>query len=317
MTPNLFQEIRRQLRVSALLTALLSAGLVHVGAAPLTEPSAIQSQPDLTAPVLGIINPGVEPVPAPAGTEPAPAGWITVTAPGPFDGYVRNADLTKQLEVKPGTAVRAAPKPDAGVLTVFAKGDKATITGLHGAWTQVRLDKSLVGYVRVAPIPATPSSSLTASGGSSPDGAASAPASPGTPASSGAMAAGSVPPSPMPPRPSPPAPPTAALGAQPYAGGPATAAVGQAYDSGDTSALPRTFEGVFVSTRRAFAPRRPYDWQVNDASGQRYAYLDITHLLLTDQIENYAGHEVTVFGTARLVPGTKDLVIQIESLRLK
>jgi hypothetical protein len=311
------------LTIYAPVAALMSVALVRVGATPLTEPSAIQSQPDLTAPVLGIINPGVEPVPAPAGTEPAPAGWITVTAPGPFDGYVRNADLTKQLEVKPGTSVRAAPKPDAGVLAVFAKGDKATITGLHGAWTQVRLDKSLVGYVRVAPIPATPSSSLTASGSSSPDGAASAsaspgaPASPGTPASSGAMAAGSASPAPMPPRPSPPAPPPAALGAKSYAGGPATAAVGQAYDSGDTSALPRTFEGVFVSTRRAFAPRRPYDWQVNDASGQRYAYLDITHLLLTDQIENYAGHEVTVFGTARLVPGTRDLVIQIESLRLK
>jgi hypothetical protein len=93
--------------------------------------------------------------------------------------------------------------------------------------------------------------------------------------------------------------------------------VGHAFDSGDTSALPRTFEGTFVSTHHAFSPRRPYDWQVNDASGQRYAYLDITHLLLTDQIENYAGHEVTVFGTARPVPGTKDLVIQIESLRLK
>jgi hypothetical protein len=296
MTSNPFRETLRPL----LLPALLLAGIVCADATPLTEPSAIQSQPDLTAPVLGIINPGVEPVPAPAGTEAPPAGWITVTAPGPFDGYVRNADLTKQLEIKPGTPIHAAPKADAGVLTVFAKGDKATITGLHGAWTQVRFDKSLVGYVRVAPIPPM----------AAPSPIAAETSAPSVPASSSTMASAPVPSS------TPPAAP-AASAAPAYAGGPATAAVGQAYDSGDTSALPRTFEGVFVSTRRAFAPRRPYDWQVNDASGQRYAYLDITHLLLTDQIENYAGHEVTVFGTARLVPGTKDLVIQIESLRLK
>jgi hypothetical protein len=290
-----------------LLPALLLAALVRADATPLTEPSAIQSQPDLTAPVLGIINPGVEPVPAPAGTEPAPAGWITVTAPGPFDGYVRNADLTKQLEVKPGTSILVAPKPDAGVLTVFAKGDKATITGLHGAWTQVRLDKSLVGYVRVAPIPAAPAPAPMMADNSGSGGAGSmAPTAPAPAAASGTSGAASTPP-----------PVPAEAGAQASAGGPATAVAGKAYDSGDTSALPRTFEGVFVSTRRAFAPRRPYDWQVNDANGQRYAYLDITHLLLTDQIENYAGHEVTVFGTARLVPGTKDLVIQIESLRLK
>jgi hypothetical protein len=314
MTLNPFRHTFRLLLVHSTVSALVLMAIVRVGATPLAEPSAIQSQPDLTAPVLGIINPGVEPVPAPAGTEPAPAGWITVTAPGPFDGYVRNADLTKQLEVKPGTSVRAAPKPDAGVLTVFAKGDKATITGLHGAWTQVRLDKSLVGYVRVAPIPTMPAPvplAVENSSSAGPRSPSTAPAMPATANPGEASAAGSMPP------PTPPPPPATAPDSPTFAGGTATAVAGKAYDSGDTSALPRTFEGVFVSTRRALAPRRPYDWQVNDASGQRYAYLDITHLLLTDQIENYAGHEVTVFGTARLVPGTKDLVIQIESLRLK
>lgn len=270
-----------------LLFALVAGAFVRAAAAPLTEPTAVQTQPDLNAPVLSILNPGTEPVAAAGPTESLPAGWTAVMVTGPFDGYVRNADLTKQLEVKPGTSIRVAPKADAGVLAVFAAGDKAPITGLHGAWTQVRLEKNLVGYIHVgaaaaaAPIPAM---------------------TPATP--------------PAPP-PAPPAPGSAAV-TPPPDGGPVPAPVGHAYDSGgDTSALPRTFEGTFVSTHHAFSPRRPYDWQVNDANGQRYAYLDITHLLLTDQIENYAGHEVTVFGTARPVPGTKDLVIQIESLRLK
>ncbi len=74
---------------------------------------------------------------------------------GPFAGYVKNKDLTKQLDVVPGSTVYLGPKDDAGVLCVFDKGDKAEITGLHGTWTQVRLDKTLVGYIaenRQAPV---------------------------------------------------------------------------------------------------------------------------------------------------------------------
>jgi hypothetical protein len=294
---------------------MLSA-LVRAGAAPLTEPAAVQSQPDLNAPVLAILNPGTEPTPAAGPTQPLPPGWLAVAAPGPFDGYVRNADLTKQLEVKPGTSIRVAPKSEAGVLMVFGKGDKAQITGLAGAWTQVRLDQTLVGYIHLGPIPAASAAPSAAAG--NPSVAGSMEPTPSATASAGSSAGVSTG-GPMGSAAGSNAAPSATTAptAGGQGGGPATAMAGQAYDSGDTSALPRTFEGVFVSTHKAFTPRRPYDWQVNDSSGQRYAYLDISHLLLTDQIENYAGHEVRVHGTARLVPGTKDLVIQIESLRLK
>ena len=54
-----------------------------------------------------------------------------------------------------------------------------------------------------------------------------------------------------------------------------------------------------------------------DDAGKRYAYLDISKLLLTDQIENYVDHPVVVFGTARTAATSKDLVIEIESLQLK
>ena len=87
-------------------------------------------------------------------------------------------------------------------------------------------------------------------------------------------------------------------------------------DGGSTT-LPRQYAGRFVSTRRPLAPRRPHDYALNDDAGRRYAYLDISKLLLTDQIENYVGRSVYVFGTARASADGRDMVIQIETLQLK
>jgi len=132
---------------SRLIAAALLAGAVHLAAAPLTETAAVQTLPDSGAPVITLLKAGTEPVLAPAPAEGIPAGWTAVQVSGPFEAYVRNADLTKQLEVRPGASLLLAPKATAGVLTVFAKGDQARITGLLGSWTQVSLDKTLVGYL--------------------------------------------------------------------------------------------------------------------------------------------------------------------------
>src|SRR5207249_740524 len=86
---------------------------------------------------------------------------------------------------------------------------------------------------------------------------------------------------------------------------------------GGSAALPRSFQGRFVSTRRPLAPRRPYDWALNDESGKRYAYLDISKLLQTEQIEKYTDHVVVVYGAARATPDGKDILIIVESLQLK
>ena len=83
------------------------------------------------------------------------------------------------------------------------------------------------------------------------------------------------------------------------------------------NALPRQLVGRFVSTRRPFTPRRPYDWALNDNANKRIAYVDISKLLQTDQIEKYTDHDVVVYGTVRSTVDGKDLVIQIESLQLK
>jgi hypothetical protein len=86
---------------------------------------------------------------------------------------------------------------------------------------------------------------------------------------------------------------------------------------GGTSTLPRLFQGKFVSTRSAFKPRRPYDWALEDDSRELYAYLDMSKLLLTEQLDKYIDRHVVVYGGAKSVTGGKDIVIVVESLQLK
>ena len=285
------------MKTNLLCTAALFLAATHLSiAAPLTATTAVHTKPDASSPALSHLKAGTEPVPAPGQLATTPAGWMAVELPGPFEGYVENKDLSKSLDVKPGTAIRLAPKADAGVLAVAEKGDKTSITGLRGKWTQISLEKKLIGYINVGgapgympPIATTPASSAPRPGataanrGSTPAPMAAAPVSPGV---YGVATPGQ-------------ASPMVNLG-----------------DGGATT-LPRQFAGRFVSTRRPLAPRRPYDYALNDDAGKRYAYLDISKLLLTDQIEKYVNHSVVVFGAAKATPDGKDIVIQVETLQLK
>lgn len=88
--------------------------------------------------------------------------------------------------------------------------------------------------------------------------------------------------------------------------------------TGDTTDLPRLFAGKLVLARRPiFNPNPPYDYQLTDASGRRFAYVDTKRLLLTDKIESYLEREITITGTVRNTVDGKDLVISAESMSLK
>jgi SH3 domain-containing protein len=168
------------------LALSLAAGPLAGRAAPLTATAAVQTQPDPASPVVTYLKAGSEPVPAGEGAAPAP-GWMAVDLPGPFEAYVQEKDFTKGLEVKPGSSLYLAPKAGAGVLTTAEKGDKIEITGLDGKWTQVRLDKHLVGYINTTPAAAAPAPMDLASA----PAAGVAPAAPavGQPAPTGETAA--------------------------------------------------------------------------------------------------------------------------------
>jgi hypothetical protein len=275
------------MKTNLLRSVTLLCAIVGVAfAAPLTQTAAVHTRPDPGAPAITYLKAGTDPVPATSMLGSTPAGWMAIELAGPFDGYVEKSDLTKALDIKPGSAIRLAPKADAGVLAVADKGDKITITGLHGKWTQVSLERKLIGYVNVGSAPGYLPPVATTPAGSAPSDQPTSPA-PVAPVAYGAAGAGQ-------------AAPMVNLG-----------------DGGGAS-LPRQFAGKFVSTRRPFTPRRPYDWALNDDAGKRYAYVDISRLLQTEQIEKYANHDVVVFGTAKAGgPNGKDLVIEVESLQLR
>jgi hypothetical protein len=265
------------MKIKTILTAAGLAWCASLEAATLSVSTAVQTQPDPASPVITVLKAGSD-QPAPSDKAgPPPAGWMAVEVSGPFECYVRNRDLSKQLDVIPGASIYLVPKDGSGVLAVFAKGDKAEITGLHGGWTQLRLEKTLVGYIRTGP--------------PEPVAAAMTPAIPAASAPSSA--------------------PLAAPAAAVAAGAPAPSAL----DEGVS--LSRLFEGTLGSTKSLLSARRPYDWQLVDSSGNRIAYVDLSKLLLTDQIGNYAGHAVVVLGSMKPVKESNDLVIEVEGFRLK
>ncbi|OIR18898.1 hypothetical protein GALL_12410 [mine drainage metagenome] len=81
--------------------------------------------------------------------------------------------------------------------------------------------------------------------------------------------------------------------------------------------MPRTFQGKFVATRHFLGFHRAYDFQLNDNSGSRFAFLDLSHILVTDVLDRYLNQEVIVYGIARDLKGSKDIVIEVESIQLR
>ena len=252
----------------ALLALTLAAA--RLGADTLAADTAVFIQTDPKAPVIARLKAGT----TVTTTGEAPTGWRRIEVAGSFEAYVANRDLTKGLELRPGANVYSAPRKDAPVMTVAATGDKAEITGLHGDWTQIKLEKKIQGFIAVGEMANTP-----------------------PPADQKPMFA-VIAPSPSP--------------------GSSTAPGRPVAMTGDTAEMPRLFAGRLVLARRAiFNPNPVYDYQLIDASGRRFAYVDTKRLLLTDKIETYLDRNVSITGTVRNTIDGKDLVVAAESMSLK
>lgn len=249
--------MKTKLRLST--AALLLAA--PLAAAPLMETTAIHAQPDAATPAIGYLKAGTEPTAAANTT--APEGWMAIELPGPHEAYVSNNDFSKSLDIHPGAAIRLLPKADAPTLTTMQEGDKTEITGLRSGWTQIKLSKTVIGYIKVGGISSVP-----------------APAMPVPPP---VMAAGQSAP---------------------------------LVSSGTPAALPHTFQGMLVETKRILliGPRRDYAYQLNNTAAQRVAFLDVSRVLATQKIEQYLDRLVTVSGVLRQTPDGKDLVIEVENL---
>lgn len=84
------------------------------------------------------------------------------------------------------------------------------------------------------------------------------------------------------------------------------------------AAMPRFYEGRFAGTQNFLAYKHPYNFQLIDSTGNRFAYLDISRLLLTDKVDLFLDRVVVIYGTVRTLnqEGTKR-VIEVESMHLK
>jgi hypothetical protein len=262
------------MKTKLLFASALLLGTALIGA-PLPQAATIHARPDASAPALGSLPAGTEPVAVTTGYGVLPSGWIAVSVKGPHEVFIQQKDLTKALDPKPGAPLHRAASTDSDVLTTSVEGDATEIIGLRGRWTQLLLKRDLIGYIQVA-------------------SAAPAPAAP-APVQA--------------PR---PAPPPAPVAPAPVAG----QAVPVVQNPGE-QALPRLFQGRLTSTRNPFRPRRPYDYQLTSEGGERYAYADLSKLLLTEQLDKYLDRQVVVYGATRPVPGTNDIVVVVESLQLR
>ncbi len=259
-----------KIKTACLLLAALAVRLVAADILP--ADAAVFVQPDPKSPVLVRLKAGNTIV----YTGDAPAGWRRVEISGTFEGYAHNRDITKDLSVRVGGGILAAPKKDSPALTVAQEGDKTEVVGLAGGdWVQVKFAKKLQGFVATA-----------AAANLAPDPILSAP----TPA---------------------PAVVSAPVASATNIGRPVPL-------TGNTADLPRLFAGRLVLARRAIInPNPPYDYQLLDSNGRRFAYIDTKRLLLTDQIQAYVDREVSITGTIRNTVDGKDLVIAAESMLLK
>jgi hypothetical protein len=271
-------------RLSLAACMFLAAQVSGAATATLTATTAVHTKPDETSTIVTYLKAGSAPTPAttPEAIADTPAGWMAVEIAGPFEAYVNGKDLNKSLDINPGAALHLQPKGDTGLLANYTQGDKVEITGtMKGKWFQIRLDKTLVAYIHASP------KATAAAGAATPAGALASAPTPATPATYGVAGPGQ---------------PAAQTG-----GG----------SDGGSAILPRSFEGVFVSTYRAFAPTRPFPYQLNDRTGARFAYLDASRISQTENLDKFLNNPVSVFGAARNVTGTKDIVILIESIQLR
>ncbi len=274
---------------TSLLLALLAAS--SLSAAPLSKTTAVHAQPNPSTPAIAVLNAGTEPVPASGLTVAVPSGWTAIELAGPHEVYVQGKDMMKSLDVKTGANFYTAPKIDSAILTTMVKGDVAEISGLHGRWHQIRLQKKIIGYIGDDSVTSSP---VVSPAGSTRPAISTAAAPAGVNAATHSASPVQIYASPA--APAAPLAPSNTLN-------PAAAA-----------ALPRLFEGIFVPAKR-FLAYKPYEYQLNDRSGQRYAFLDCSRIPKTEPLDRYFDRTITVYGSAHVIEGTKDLVIEADSIQ--
>lgn len=243
-------------------------------------------------------------------------GWKWTEYTTSMKGYVPMDDLGKNFDLPSGTYVRSEPSTSGSILTVASDGDDFQYVEAVGNWATYRFTKPVPVYFQTASAPtkviAASASTATVVAGSSDNGRIS-------------VTHGSAPVI-------EPADPVALEIEQP-----------QVASADAVEAKPSSGPKVMVETQRTStvsAPRRPapdavtsriltgkliresrgygpnYPIRLLGADGRQLAYVDMSHIFISD-LRPYLNETVFVRGEVRqLVPGSKDLIITARTIQL-
>jgi len=272
---------------SLLAATLCATGLSSIHAATLAEATTAYAAPDQGSTVLGTARVGSR-----IAATPAPSGWMAVELAGPHTVFVAEKDTLKNFDIRPGASYLAAPRPEASVIGVAGAKDDARFADIAGRYNKFSLERSLIGFVKVAP---TPIAEIPAAPFAQTAPLAYSESVQAIPAPVHAIEANVL-----------------------RQDIPAHSPVGAGQGIGAAEPqLARIFFGTIASSQSPFRPRRPHDFQLNDDNGNRFAYLDISNLLLTEKLETFIGRAVSIQGTAKTAKNSRDIIIHVESLKLR
>jgi len=133
----------------ALLALSALAATLALRATPVATDTLVYEGPDTDSGVIATLAAGTEPLPPFRGLYmiDVPAGWKVVGIDTSLDGWVRDNDLDKRLNVKLGALLRAAPNADAAVIGKMEPSDLCDLRDKQGNWVQVHCTKRIMGYI--------------------------------------------------------------------------------------------------------------------------------------------------------------------------
>ena len=251
--------------------------------------------------------------------EKARDGWKWLEYTTTLDGYIPTDSLSKNFEIELDTLVRSAPKANARVLTTIQANDPFQVIASNDQWSTVRFRKAVPVYFRQHSLPNYTAEQV-------PGHALPQPLKIDPNAKTANIAPDALKPENVKWRAAPAGTPTPVL---PKKAHPVERAKPSSIMTGSTelqeSELPqspavqadaplRNLVGTLVREISNSGPRYPI--RLKSSSGKRIAYVDMSHVFISD-LRPFLKHRVQIIGEVRpLVAGSEDLIIQARTIRI-
>lgn len=308
-----FRRHHLQLACLAVLsTAALHAQDVILRLAP-SEAAPIVARIGWNAPEVQAACPALE-------ADKARSGWKWIEHTTTLDGYIPTSSLSKNFEIELNTHVRAAPKASAPLLTRVQANDRIQITASNDQWSTVRIRKAVPVYFREHTLPMHTADQVP--GHALPARTSINPYAKTTNINPKAMKPENVKWRAAPASANDPVRPQRQELIQRRAQ-PSSIMTGSA--DLQESELPqapkvasnapiRNVNGILVREITNSGPRYPI--RLITRSGQRIAYVDMSHVFISD-LRPFLSKYVQIIGEVRpVVPGSQDLIIQARTIRI-